>query len=189
MLKTDTALPCRREPRRHRPRRSPPAPSQAGMSSSRRDPRTSRSTRCAISPTAPPGSRATPSPRRPPAGARVTLVSGPVALPDPSAWTWSMSRPPARCRPPSRRPALRHLHRRGGGGGLARGRGRRRQAEEGRRRDTAAGARRKPDILAGIGRRTEGRPRLVVGFGGDERRDDLRQGEAGAEGLRPRRRQ
>ena len=43
--------------------------------------RTSRSTRCATSPTAPPASRATPSPRRRRAlGARVTLVSGPVTL-------------------------------------------------------------------------------------------------------------
>ena len=50
--------------------------------------RTSRSIRCAISPTARPASRVTPSPRRRPrAGAAVTLVSGPVNLPDPPGVT------------------------------------------------------------------------------------------------------
>ena len=48
----------------------------------------SRSIRCATSPTAPPASRATPSPRRPQrAGAEVTLISGPVNVPDPPGVT------------------------------------------------------------------------------------------------------
>ena len=58
--------------------------SPASASSSRRARPTSRSIRCATSPTAPPASRATPSrARRRTLGAKVTLVSGPVTLPDP----------------------------------------------------------------------------------------------------------
>ena len=61
--------------------------------------RTSRSIRCATSPTAPPASRATPSPRAAAAlGAEVTLVSGPGAgSPTRPACAWSRSRRRARC--------------------------------------------------------------------------------------------
>jgi phosphopantothenoylcysteine decarboxylase/phosphopantothenate--cysteine ligase len=56
----------------------------------------SRSTRCATSPTARPANRATPSPPHlARLGAEVTLVSGPVTIPDPAGVNVSMSRAPA----------------------------------------------------------------------------------------------
>ena len=64
--------------------RHPSGRSPGCACSSPRARRTSRSIRCAISPTAPPASRAMRLARAAAAlGAEVTLVSGPVALPDP----------------------------------------------------------------------------------------------------------
>ena len=84
--------------------------------------RTSRSIRCATSPTAPPASRATPLRGAAAAGAEVTLVSGPVTLPDPPrrehragrdrarharARSRRRCRPTSRCSPPRSRTGAR----------------------------------------------------------------------------------
>ena len=121
----------RQAARRQAHRRSPPAR------------RTSRSIRCATSRTAPPASRATPSrARRPQLGASVTLVSGPVTLPDPPGVKTVRVESARDMLQRSRGGAAggcRHLRRRGRR--LAhRGRGRA-ETEEGRQRPAAARAR------------------------------------------------
>ena len=124
----------------HRASRSP-----EDALSSRRARRTSRSIRCATSPTARPASRATRSrAAAAAAGADVTLVTGPVTLPDPPGVKTvrvETARDMLRAVEAALPADIGDVRRRGRR--LARRRGGRAEAEEGRRRTAEAGADRK----------------------------------------------
>ncbi len=99
------------------------------------------------------------------AGATVTLVSGPVAIPIPPASGSSGSRPPGRCWSPSRRPCpstSRSSPPRWPTG--ARRSRRLEEDQEGRHRPGAASLVENPDILSTVSHLEAGRPPLVVGF-------------------------
>ena len=136
----------RRAPRRAGGAPGRPAACRAATCSSPAGRRTSRSIPCATSPTAPRASRATPSRAAAAAlGARVTLVTGPVSLPDPAGvavvHVETAERDAARG---ADEPAGRYRHIRGRGRRLALGIGAAREDQEVRRQAAASTSSRTP---------------------------------------------
>ena len=160
----------------------------ASASSSPPARRTSRSTRCATSPTAPRASRATRSPRPPRRpGARVTLVSGPVALPDPPGVDAVHVETRARDAGRGRGGAAgrrRGLRRRGRRLARRRGRGAEKIKKDGAGAAAARACRRTPTSSPPSRADEHARPALVIGFAAetddvvDQRRGQARRARA-----------